>query len=278
MTIDQLIKDVARLGFESEIEDQDHFIASANRALSIIYMDRPVSKTALVSLSGPRVTQAQEFIEHPSGAVITIPFNGISLSFTSVGRGTCIITDSSGSNTVSLSMKGQLTKQFVSGEGTITLMGDYYYVITNFAVFDDKTSNNTPDIPLYSKYREINPSDWCNDFRSFAGPPCDKNGKPIDSIKLMDGRVCAPYELRGDLYFTYYRSPIPMSLDKYLVPIDISIECEPLLPILTASFLWLDDDPAKAQYYMSLYRDLISNIKRYATNKINADYRVNGWA
>jgi len=278
MTIYQLKDDVARLGFESEIEDEDHFIASANRALSVIYVDRPVTKTAIATLGGPRVAQKREFIEHFSKEVITIPFSGMSLSFTSEGRGTCIITDSSGSNTVSLSMKDQLTKQFVNGDGYLTLTGDNYFTISNFAVFKDKTSNNTPDIPLYTPFRELNPSDWCNDFRAFAGPPCDKDGNPVDEVKLIDGRVRAPYELRCEVYLTYYRSPTLMSVDNILVPIDISNESAPLLPFLTAAFLWLDDDPAKAQYYMNLYRDLMANIKMFSTNKIDADYRVNGWA
>jgi hypothetical protein len=42
--------------------------------------------------------------------------------------------------------------------------------------------------------------------------------------------------------------------------------------------MWLDDDVQKAQYYMSLYRDLVANVKRYSTNKIDAKYSVNGWA
>ena len=51
-----------------------------------------------------------------------------------------------------------------------------------------------------------------------------------------------------------------------------------MLPLLTASFMWLDDDAAKAQYYMSLYRDMVTNVKRFQTSKIDAEYRVNGWA
>jgi hypothetical protein len=51
-----------------------------------------------------------------------------------------------------------------------------------------------------------------------------------------------------------------------------------MLPLLTAAFMWLDDDAGKAQYYMSLYRDLVANTKRYSSNKIDTVYRVNGWA
>ena len=79
MTLNELKNDVARLGFESYIEDEDCFIASANRALSLIYVDRPVSKTTTISLRGPKINVKHEFIEHHSGEVITIPYTGISI-------------------------------------------------------------------------------------------------------------------------------------------------------------------------------------------------------
>ena len=278
MYLSELKENVAHLGFESYIDDIDLLIASANRALSLIYIDRPVSKTTPIVLSGPRVTLVREFIEHTAGSVIVIPFEGRSLSFQSSGRGTCVITDSTGSNTVPLSIEKQLTKQFVFGKGYITLSGNFYYTVSNLAVFNDTVSNNTIDIPEYTPYRELNPKDWCKDFRSFASLPCDKYGTPIESIKLSEGRIFAPYDYRGDIYLTYYRTPTPISLDAENAPIDISGECEPLLTLLTASFMWLDDDAAKAQYYMSLYRDLVANLKRYSTNKIDTEYRVNGWA
>ena len=278
MTLNELKKDVACLGFESYIEDEDCFIASANRALSLIYVDRPVSRTASISLRGPRINIKYEFIEHRAGDVIVIPFSGRSLSFRSSGKGTCVITDRTGSNTVPLLMHDQLTKQFVFGDGKITFSGDFYFTVTNLAVFEDTISNNTPDIPEYAPMRIIDPKDWCNDFRAFASKPCDKYGNSIDSIKLIDGRIHAPYETIGEIYLTYYRLPTLINEDNKTSPIDISNECEPLLPLLTASFMWLDDDAAKAQYYMSLYRDLIANVRRFSTNKIDTQYSVNGWA
>ena len=49
MTLNELKNDVASLGFEEYVEDENCFIASANRALSLIYTDRPVSKTIRIS-------------------------------------------------------------------------------------------------------------------------------------------------------------------------------------------------------------------------------------
>lgn len=278
MTLNELKNDVARLGFESQLDDEDCFFASANRALSLIYVDRPVSRTVRVSLAGPRTTLVRDFIEHTSGSVITIPFSGRSLSFRSSGKGSCVIADVSGISSIPLSALDQLTKQFVYGEGTITFSGDFYFTVKGLAVYDDIVSNSAPDIPEYTPTRVLLPEEYCEGFRAFCGMPTDANGNPIDSVKLIDGRIVAPYDYRGEIYLTYYRTPKPIDADMGNSPIDVSEESSPLLPLLTASFMWLDDDAAKAQYYMSLYRDLVANIKRYSTNKIDTEYRVNGWA
>ena len=278
MTLNELKNDVAKLGFESYIEDEDCFIASANRALSLIYIDRPVSKSAVITFKGPRVSFVKEFIEHRSGETITIPCKGMSVSFRSSGIGECVIRDSTGAGSVQLSGDRQLVKQFVRGDATITFIGDYYFTVSNLAVFDDLLSNKPLDIPEYNPYRELNPKDYCDDFRAFSSHPCDKFGNPIDSVTLLDGRICAPFDYRGEMYLTYYRTPKEINATDPNASIDISEECAPMLPLLTASFLWLDDDAAKAQYYMTLYRDMVANTKRYSTNKIDTAYRVNGWA
>ena len=279
MTLNELKNDVARLGFESYIEDEACFIASANRALSLIYVDRPVSKTAILSFSGPRASRVREFIEHRSGEEITLSFSGKSISFRSSGTGTCVITDNTGSNLIPLTSDGQRTRQFLHGSGTVTFKGDYYFTISNLAVFDDLISSKLTDVPEYTPYRELYPEECCEGFRAFVGYPRDKNGNIVEAVSLSDGKISAPFNFRDEIYLTYYRVP---KLIKENSPastvIDISEECAPMLPLLTASFMWLDDDAGKAQYYMSLYRDMIANVKRYSHNRLDSAYGDNGWA
>ena len=278
MTLNELKNDVAKLGFESYIEDDDCFISSANRALSLIYIDRPVSKSTVISFRGPRINLAREFIEHKSGEVITIPFTGKAISFRTTGNGTCVITDNTGSSSIPLVTDGQLIKQFIYGAASVTFSGDYYFTVSNLAVFEDILSNKAPDIPEYGPHKELDPHEYCDDFRAFCAQPRDKEGNVVASVELIDGRIIAPFDYRGELYLTYYRTPREINKSLPNESIDISGECAPMLPLLTASFMWLDDDAGKAQYYMSLYRDLIANTKRYSTNKIDTVYRVNGWA
>ena len=278
MTLNELKNDVAKLGFESYIEDEECFLASANRALSLIYTDRPVTKSAIISFRGPRITLVKEFIEHHSGEVITFNFTGKAISFYSTGSGICIITDDVSSGEFVLSADRQLIKKIIRGNGSITFMGDYYFTVSNLAVFDDLIGNKQTDVPEYTPFKEVDPEDYCDDFRAFCSQPCDKYGRAVDDVVLVDGRLRVPYDYRGELYLSYYKAPKPLDKSRPDSLIEISKECEPMLPLLTAAFMWLDDDAAKAQYYMSLYRDLVANVKRYSINKIDTAYSVNGWA
>jgi hypothetical protein len=50
------------------------------------------------------------------------------------------------------------------------------------------------------------------------------------------------------------------------------------MPLLVASYVWLDDEPAKASYYLSLYREQEALIKaeEKRLNPITIK-NVNGW-
>ena len=230
MTINELKQDVAKLGFESYVEDQECFIASANRALSLIYVDRPVTKSAKISFRGPKVSSVHEFIEHPSGAVITIPFSGQAISFRTTGTGECSVTDFSGTNIIPLQSDNQLSKQLVKGSGYVTFKGDFYFTVSNFAVYEDLVSKKSTDIPEYTPYTEVDVSAICSDFRAFSGYPKDNKGNRVDFVTLSDGKARAPFDYRGELYLTYFRAPTPISADSMNKTVDISKECAPMLP------------------------------------------------
>lgn len=278
MTLNELKEQVAALGFESFIEDEDVFICSANRALNMIYTDRPVSKNTVISVGGPHVSHQYDFIEHKPKEDIILSVDGMCMSFCSTGTGECVVSDSSGTSIFPLSSRRQLTKTLLTGPARVTLRGDFYFTVSNFAVFSEALSHNVVDIPEYTPRREISLNDHCKDYRAIAGQPTDKNGNILAEVIIRDGRISVPFGFRGDVYFTYYRSPSQISVDNPNLLIDVSAECAPLLPLLTASFMWLDDDTQKAQYYMSLYRDSMANIRRYSINHIDTAYRVNGWA
>ena len=54
----------------------------------------------------------------------------------------------------------------------------------------------------------------------------------------------------------------PKTITGSTTSIDVSPSAEHLLPILTAYFVWLDDEAELAESYLRLYRSLLATVKR----------------
>ena len=60
--------------------------------------------------------------------------------------------------------------------------------------------------------------------------------------------------------------------------IDLDEDLCALLPILVASYVWMDDEPEKAQYYLMLYRERAVDIERRIYNATPVPIKSsNGW-
>ena len=66
--------------------------------------------------------------------------------------------------------------------------------------------------------------------------------------------------------------------EKETVNIELDEELCALLPNLVAGYIWLDDEPAKAEFYLSLYREQVAEIKSQINHLRPVRYRnKNGW-
>ena len=277
MTLNQLKAEVAGLGFEKELEDDEALKICANRALRLIFTERPVRKMLNLSLYEPQILTRVPIICHRDGEEISVELLGRCFSFRAYGKGSYRIKDSDGTREGSFCGGGIYVKGFLKDSANISFFGDCFFTIHDLTSFDAKPSEDAEDIPAASNERSINLKKIADDFLAFDGLPKDENGREIKSASLCDGILRLPRSVNGEISLVYRRSPSPITSgdDK---EIDIPAECEELLPLLTASFLWLDDDAEKAQYYMAIYKDAISNIKRFSNSGIDNSYRTNGWA
>ncbi len=279
MTLNELKSDVALLGFEDEIADDALFISSANRAIKMIYTDRPVRSTGTVSASSPKIVMHRDLIIHSGGENSVFDIEGKALYFRSSGKGECVVETSNGSSLFPLSMKGQVSKAILyGGRATVTLRGDYYFTVSDFTVYGDIYAKSTADIPEYRGLAAVYIPDHINDFKSPAELPRDLNGSVIEKAYISGDTLYLPPDYSGNVCIDYYKSAPVLTLSDADTDISISAETEHLLPLLTASFMWLDDDSEKAQYYMSLYRDAISAMRIYAHGGGVGKYESNGWA
>ena len=110
-------------------------------------------------------------------------------------------------------------------------------------------------------------------------PPEDKDGIPIAGAYSTGDTLYIPTEYSGKVKITYKPSPAKITDEDMAAEIDIPKSLEHLLPILTASYLWLDDDAEKAEYYAAIYRSEANRITLTSRKSIDTSYNdVTGWA
>ena len=76
-----------------------------------------------------------------------------------------------------------------------------------------------------------------------------------------DNTLFIPSDYEGEIHLTYRRVPSAILADAPNATIDLSPALAHLLPLLTAAYLWLDDDAGKAQFYMQMYMEGIRDIR-----------------
>ena len=146
--------------------------------------------------------------------------------------------------------------------------------ITSTVFLNTEDYSYEDDAPYY----EIDFRDEFPDFLSFVNQIKDVRGNIVTGIVANDGILQIPMGYKGMIIVTYQRLPTPVLSSDPDLQIDIPRELEHMLPLLVASFLWLDDDEAKAQYYLAIYRDLMNTVRRYGNRCIDTTYYGNGWA
>ena len=272
------MQDVAALGFEGEVGDEDIFISAANRALALIYSDRAVTRDAVISYEAPSVLSYVAKYRHTGGKEATFKLPGTAYSFKSSGTGFFTVEDGYKSETHELVGNMSEHRGFLSSEASITFFGEYSFTVYHLASFESRVSGEVSDVAIYDGRESIDVAAMLPDFLSFSALPRDSAGRSIEGVSLREGLLLLPDGFRGEIYLTYRCAPGTLSLFSPDATIDVPRDMEPLLPLLTASFMWLDDDSDKAEYYMALYRESLSGVLRYHNREISTDYITNGWA
>ena len=275
----KLLEEVSALGFESETEANSAFIVSANRALKQIFSDREVEAIARVPIARHTPASLISVYRHTPGAKQVFTLNGAAYSFTVCGEGKFTVTDGSGERSFSFSAKKTDFRGFISGRAEITFRGDLSYTVFDLACYTDIYGTGEKDIPIYSKNERYDIRDYAADFVGPIGAPFCEGITIPEAVSVSRETLTVPTDFEGEIYVPYARAPRQIDLDTLADNIDIPIECEHLLALLTASYLWLDDDGAKAQYYMSIYRSGMADVRARKNRRTGDSYcDVLGWA
>ena len=109
--------------------------------------------------------------------------------------------------------------------------------------------------------------------------PTDMSGNLIIGAYSDGLYVTLPDSFSGEAVISYRSVPKTLTLDDGDTAVDIPAYTDHLLPLLTAFFVHLDDDPEKAEIYMSIYRNEAKRIRMLFSPSQNNSYNdVTGWA
>lgn len=281
MTYNQLTSEVAALGFESEIDNRPALLFCANRALrSIAALSPSFRRITLFQRVILPTAHTEEITYIPSAGEIHIPLRGVAFSFKFSGAGRVTLKERHRVTPFSLNTPYTEMRRFLPNlEGELILEGDTSFRLMDIACYEHTCGPTEKDIPIIEPFRSYEISSLAEDFFGFSALPTDETGKTIPGARFRDDTLFIPSDYEGEIHLTYHRVPRAILADAPNADIDLAPSLAHLLPLLTASYLWLDDDAGKAQFYMQMYLEGIRDVRMMRPISADAEFKdTHHWA
>lgn len=304
MRVRELYEQVAGLGFEKSLEDDDWFYQAANRALLQVNLLRPAISSYVINHK-PMTNLVKDSSFSPVQRAEDLCYevnDAKAYFFEADGIGTCYIERQDKNSGAWLILDAvELTgtkrfssysgfirdgKKFITGRVRLRFAGDFLYSVKCVAMYQHVYSAEVSDIPAYEAYTRYDIGSLVPDLLTLALPPIteDEEYKKLSGdFDVEGGRVILlPYSATGCFKILYNRRPREIintggAADDETI-IDLDDELCSLLPILIASYIWIEDEPDRAQYYMTLYQARAAEITAKEKNHAPVNMKdVYGW-
>ena len=269
MTLAELEAATARLGFTPSLDDGGELLRdAAARALGEIALTRP--RIAQASLwHYPDVPLYSEGSTESLSEERTVSVSGGNAFYLRItGRGRLTVQRGTQKSVYSFSSSEGASPAVLggvipTGEGELTLHFLPYsaYRILSLAIYEGAYPGRPPD-PFAPKEYDL--SSLLSDFGALIGPPRSAEGEALceganGDYTLQEGHLlsinrAAPCQL----LITYRRTlGLPPSGD-----LPVTDEEAALLPLYCAAYVFLDDDPEKATFYLARFTEGIRRLAR----------------
>lgn len=265
MTYEELKSEVLALGFVDTLENENHLLLATNRALSLLANDFPESE----SLCLYREYHA------PLRTFKCVGAEGIHLYCGERAAFCYRLTDGEvrfGGETLALGSCGIFRLQ-ADKDGTLLPIGDAE--LYELAVYGEDVALSRCECTL--PFVSYAVDEYTEDALRICRVPTDAFGAEITEARCEGRCVLIPRTYSGSFFVHYERRSRPATATE--AALDIPRECISLFPLLVCGYLWLDDEPDRAQYYMALYREgrsMLRERKPSRTQRLNTD--VLGWS
>ena len=286
MTIAELYLQVARLGFETTIEESDRFYFAVNRALLQVCKVRPAIRRCVINHKPlPNLIMEDTFSPIEKEEDVTFEADGAkAYYFEADGNGIVYLEaydPESGtwqifdeltlqSRQMFVPYKGFIKRQgeYVPGRMRLRFTGDYLYSIKNVALYSHLYSGETADIPPFEAYTRYDIRKLVDDFLQLCSPPIKEEAEnhllSQEYEQEGDSIILLPYGRRGVYKVLYEHRPLAIentgATTEDTQELDLDDELCVLMPILVAAYVWIEDEPEMAEYYMGLYRERAQEI------------------
>jgi hypothetical protein len=286
MNVAELYEQVAQLGFETSLEDgTDRFYHAAGRALLQINALRP--RRGVYDIS--HVTPRNE-VRQPSFAPFTrvedVCFEAEGIKayyFECDGVGAMYIEAQEEDGTWSIIKAVELRSKrsfkpyrgFVKRDGQPYLgtvrfrfTGEFVYAVRCVALYSALYGAEEDDIPTYAPYTPYNIGALAEDFMTFCSPPIKEEecSRVLNQAYRIEQNsiLMLPYGEDGFYRVHYNRRPKQLintgDPDEDMMELDLDADLSALMPLLTAAYIWAEDEPELAEYYLTLYRERAAEI------------------
>lgn len=303
MTVSELYKQVAGLGFESSLEDESRFYFAAERALLQVARIRPATRTYTI-YHAPLKNAAQICTFAPVERSEDLCFEAMGAKayyFESNGEGIVypewlddghwkMTDDYVRISSADHSFKPysgfiKVENKFVDGPVRLRFTGMYLYAVRCVALYAHTLSDLKEDIPAYAPFSKYDISELTSDFLGLASPPVtdDENREVLNQNYGIenDRTVLLPYDARGCYHVNYYHRPAVFSREDTAgnssQKIDLDEDLCALLPTLIAAYIWAEDEPSLAEYYLSLYQQQAAEVLSRTRSLAPIKIQNNGW-
>ena len=253
MTYDNIKHDVLSLGFTDTLEDEGQFLLALNRAQNLLANEFPKKKTLLLSRAyrKPKATFTDALTQKISLKI----GEGIAFLYRLSDGAVCF------GNKVLPLTEGAGTYKFIAErDGIFTLEGDA--TMFAIAIYDEGTPLSLCEVDL--PYAEYEIGRYDRGVRRISLPPTTTDGAVIPGAEIEGLTVRIPREFQGIFLVKYEKSP--SEITKEGEEIEVEERLFPLFSLLVCAYLWLEDEPERAQYYMALYREGRERMRNAATS------------
>lgn len=304
MNIADLYKQVAQLGFETVLEDSNRFYFATNRALLQVCKVRPAIRYCLinhkplanlirVNTFSPIEKRDDLIYEAEDAKAYYFEADGNGVLYleeyiANTGEWSIFSEIPLQSKQIFVPYKGFIKKQgeFVSGRIRLRFAGEYLYSVKNVALYQYLYDGEAADIPAYEAYTRYDVKKLVSDFMALCSPPIREEEENTllnqDYEQEGDSIILLPYDKRGVYKVLYEHRPTAIentgATTEDTQELDLDDELCSLMPLLVAAYVWIEDEPEKSEYYMSLYRERVQEIglSHKDTSPVLIK-NVNGW-